>query len=471
MLAYSDITTIKSVLIVCPPNTVNNWLKEYKQWVGDIETEKQPKLFTFEFEEGISKIAKGLRTWKKGGGVTIIPYDLFYTLVNLGQGQRWLLDPGPDMVVCDEGHLLKNHKSMLTEAVSKIKTIRRVVLTGTPLQNSLIEYHTMVNFVKPNLLGSLKEFTNRFVSPIKNGQWKDSSERDVKIMKRRAHVLHCKLEGCVQRLDYSVLIPYLPPKHEYCIIIKLSEKQKELYREYLNTKVPIDPTERSKRILSHYSVLVKILAHPIVLTMKKAVMASDDEDEEGSLKDFIDDGDGSDDVDKSTTDENSDIELLDDGDGVSSAKRAVSKRKTRRTKVDSNEDSNSNSAATIIKEREQIDKQYLGNDWWCSLFQNKEEMFDVNLSGKIVVLQEILKTCENIGDNVLIFSQYLTTLNIVEEFLADWDNAATMQNGERRWRKGIEYFRIDGATQTDDLQKLCDTFNKKGASSSTSVSR
>jgi transcriptional regulator ATRX len=216
--------------------------------------------------------------------------------------------------------------------------------------------------------------------------------------------------------------------------------------------------------------------------MKKAVMASDDEDEDGSLKDFIDDGDGSDDVDKSTTDENSDIELLDDGDGVSRTKTAVAKRKTRRTKVDSNEDSNSNSAATIIKEKEQIDKQYLGNDWWCSLFQNKEEMFDVNLSGKIIVLQEILKTCENIGDKVLIFSQYLTTLNIVEEFLADWDNAAKKQSGENekmfppiaepcngRWRKGIEYFRIDGATKTDDRQKHCDIFNKKGAS--TSVSR
>lgn len=53
----------------------------------------------------------------------------------------------------------------------------------------------MVNFVKPNLLGSLKEFQNRFVNPIKNGQCKDSSERDVKIMKRRAHVLHSKLDG------------------------------------------------------------------------------------------------------------------------------------------------------------------------------------------------------------------------------------------------------------------------------------
>lgn len=56
----------------------------------------------------------------------------------------------------------------------------------------------MVQFVKPNLLGSRKEFLNRFVNPITNGQFVDSTDRDVKIMKRRAHVLHKMLEGLVQ---------------------------------------------------------------------------------------------------------------------------------------------------------------------------------------------------------------------------------------------------------------------------------
>jgi hypothetical protein len=56
----------------------------------------------------------------------------------------------------------------------------------------------MVNFVKPNLLGSRKEFCNRFVNPIMNGQCSDSSAADVKLMKRRAHILHDMLAGCVQ---------------------------------------------------------------------------------------------------------------------------------------------------------------------------------------------------------------------------------------------------------------------------------
>ena len=68
----------------------------------------------------------------------------------------------------------------------------------------------MVNFVKPNLLGTRREFLNRFVNPITNGQCSDSTPRDVKIMKNRAHVLHETLNGCVQVLttycDFDIFI-------------------------------------------------------------------------------------------------------------------------------------------------------------------------------------------------------------------------------------------------------------------------
>lgn len=56
----------------------------------------------------------------------------------------------------------------------------------------------MVDFIRPNLLGSIKDFTNRFINPITNGQYSDSTPLDVRLMKRRSHVLHRMLKGFVQ---------------------------------------------------------------------------------------------------------------------------------------------------------------------------------------------------------------------------------------------------------------------------------
>lgn len=56
----------------------------------------------------------------------------------------------------------------------------------------------MVNFIKENLLGSIKEFRNRFINPIQNGQCADSTLVDVRVMKKRAHILYEMLAGCVQ---------------------------------------------------------------------------------------------------------------------------------------------------------------------------------------------------------------------------------------------------------------------------------
>lgn len=87
----------------------------------------------------------------------------------------------------------------------------------------------MVQFVKPNLLGKYNEYLNRFVNPITNGQYVDSTPKDIQMMKRRSHILHKLLDGCVQRRDYAVLAPYLPVKHEYVVYIQLTKLQIQLY--------------------------------------------------------------------------------------------------------------------------------------------------------------------------------------------------------------------------------------------------
>lgn len=196
-----------------------------------------------------------MKQWHRSGlpgnkraGVLMIGYEAFRTLVyrkdrlNVRASENasirktiydCLLCPGPDLVVCDEGHIIKNSKSKTNGAVSQIVTPRRIVLTGTPIQNNLKEYYCMVNFIKPCFLGTKNEFYNLYANPIKEGQHNDSLPAAIKFMKQRSYILNKTLSAFVQRKEQSVLKNDLPRKFEYVIGVPLTPVQVILYSYYL----------------------------------------------------------------------------------------------------------------------------------------------------------------------------------------------------------------------------------------------
>ncbi|CAH8507238.1 unnamed protein product [Schistosoma turkestanicum] len=177
-----------------------------------------------------------------------------------------LLDPGPQLVICDEGHRIKNSEASISKALKAIKTHRRVVLTGYPLQNNLMEYWCMVDFVRPNYLGTKQEFTNMFQRPIENGQCIDSTLEDRKIMQGRAHVLHDLLSGFVQRRSHAVLKASLPPKIEIVLLIKLSHLQRTLYAAFMRSLGSSGPYGWAQvNTLKTYAMCCKIWNHPDIL--------------------------------------------------------------------------------------------------------------------------------------------------------------------------------------------------------------
>lgn len=80
------------------------------------------------------------------------------------------------LLVCDEGHRLKNGESQTFSTLTKLKVQRRVILSGTPIQNDLSEYFSLLNFANPNFLGSKAEFRKNFENSIIRGRDADASD-------------------------------------------------------------------------------------------------------------------------------------------------------------------------------------------------------------------------------------------------------------------------------------------------------
>ncbi|XP_030744954.1 transcriptional regulator ATRX homolog isoform X1 [Sitophilus oryzae] len=472
LLTQSEKTGVEKVLIVSPVNTVLNWKSEFAKWLPKEEFEVY-ELVSCKTSSVNQERAYKVREWHENGGVLIIGYNMFRTLSNPDNKtvtkklrtwfQEGLVDPGPDMVVCDEGHLLKNEKTSLSIAMNKIKTSRRIVLTGTPLQNNLKEYWCMVQFIKPNLLGTYKEYLNRFVNPITNGQYTDSTDHDIVIMRKRSHVLHKLLDGVVQRQDYDVLAPYLPPKYEFVLFLKLTDVQVKLYEHYMqNLARKNQGLARTSFLFNDFQALQRICTHPRVLMEKSAedkekkMMESDSE---GSLRDFIDD---SEDEAKSTS-ESETSSSNSDSDGSQRAKKKkkgsskstlVKKRVTRAQAAQNRENGDSESDVESVGPKE----------WWQEYIDG-DELDNLDHSSKMFLLFQILKECEEIGDKILVFSQSLYTLNCIEYFLQRIDEAT--QNGETdkigghsgSWAIGLDYFRLDGSSSCDNRATWCDAFN------------
>ncbi|KAJ8920304.1 hypothetical protein NQ315_011965 [Exocentrus adspersus] len=305
IVTFSDVflrhTPARTILCIMPINTLQNWLAEYNMWLPTEENapnsplnahgEVRPRTFNLHVLNDSHKTlvarAKVIHEWRSKGGVLLIGYEQFRLLslrkfpksrkkgnpleglaeddknkMLFDEVHAALVKPGPDLVICDEGHRIKNSHASISQALKQMETKRRVVLTGYPLQNNLMEYWCMVDFVRPNYLGSKTEFCNMFERPIMNGQCIDSTEADIKLMRYRAHVLHSLLLGFVQRRSHAVLQTALPQKEEYVLLVRMKPFQRTLYETFMNEVVRIQAVPNP---LKAFAVCCKIWNHPDVL--------------------------------------------------------------------------------------------------------------------------------------------------------------------------------------------------------------
>uniref|UniRef100_UPI00398F7FDB transcriptional regulator ATRX n=1 Tax=Pristiophorus japonicus TaxID=55135 RepID=UPI00398F7FDB len=484
-----------TALIVCPLNTVLNWINEFSKWQAGLDDDESLEVNELATVKRPQERSYMLERWMEDGGVMILGYEMYR---NLAQGrnvksrkmkeifQRTLVNPGPDFVVCDEGHILKNEASAISKAMNSVRSKRRIILTGTPLQNNLVEYHCMVNFIKENLLGSIKEFRNRFMNPIQNGQCADSTLVDVRVMKKRAHILYEMLAGCVQRKDYTALTKFLPPKYEYVLAVRMMPIQCKLYQYYLDHFTGVGASNeggRGKtgtRLFQDFQMLSRIWTHPWCLQLDYISKENKGYFDEDSMDEFIASDSDETSMSLSSEDEKSKKKKKRGKKNESSSKESGSDNDVEVIKVwnsrsrgggeASTEDKSSAEPSVAKTEDVPAAKPSAGSnpgspapDWYKEFITDADAEI-LQHSGKMSLLFEILYMSEAIGQKVLVFSQSLISLDLIEDFLEmanreKSDSKSDIYKGTGKWYRNIDYYRMDGSTSAQTRKKWAEEFN------------
>ncbi|KFY86074.1 hypothetical protein V500_07896 [Pseudogymnoascus sp. VKM F-4518 (FW-2643)] len=403
-------------LILSPPGLMDNWMDELLTWVP--EKDVGPKIGRFrkvdsnlKFEERLAEID----LWYKNGGILLLGFEMFRSILSMGPKENKTsrmdkatfetveeqLLKGPNIIIADEAHKLRNIKSALTIAATRFKSNSRIALTGSPLSNNVEEYHSMIEWIAPNYLGPIVEFRAKFVEPIQEGLYENSTNVERRRALKMLEVLKEDISPKVHRADSSVLKNDLKPKIEFIITVPLTDLQHKAYTIYVESMLesPLDKNQltesgklRQTTLWSWVGILALLCNHPICFRNKLAERKS----------------------------------------------KADIDNKSRRARIASNGDADedivvpSDISQTLISEVANLFDGYgPGSE-------------DANNSYKTKILVQILDASREVKDKVLIFSTTIATLDYLENLFK-----LTNRN----------YGRLDGSTPMAKRQGLTKEFN------------
>lgn len=264
---YKDDPVVKKVLIVCPVTLVQNWRKEFRKWLG------RDKLGVMSFGDDGSRLSMfDGRNFK----VMVVGYERLTKIAeDLARGA------GIDLVICDEGHRLKTLQNKSAKAIATLNTTRRIILSGTPIQNDMSEFFAMVNFVNDGVLGSPKAFVKDFEKPIVKSRQPNATEEDMERGQEASDELAQITSHFILRRTADTLSKYLPTKTEYVLFCRPTREQANVYREVLQTPMFKSAVGNSEGALQMITILKKLCNSPMLLKPK---LGADEDTTSSSLQ-------------------------------------------------------------------------------------------------------------------------------------------------------------------------------------------
>nr|GAT53261.1 SNF2 family domain-containing protein [Mycena chlorophos] len=273
--------SIDKCIIVCPASLVKNWENELSKWLG----KDSINALAVDGKGGKNDLQTRVTMWVAASGRNITQPVMIVSYETLRNLTPFLGNCTVGLLLADEGHRLKNPDSQTFTALNTINVKRRVILTGTPIQNDLTEYFSLLNFANPGSLGTKNEFRKNFENAIIRGRDADASDAIKAKSEEKLKELGGLVTKFIIRRTNDLLSKYLPVKYEQVVFCKLSPLQLSLYRLFIESPV-IKALLRGKESqpLKAIDMLKKLCNHPELLDLPKDLKGCDDLLPEGFLR-------------------------------------------------------------------------------------------------------------------------------------------------------------------------------------------
>ncbi|XP_032079941.1 SWI/SNF-related matrix-associated actin-dependent regulator of chromatin subfamily A containing DEAD/H box 1 isoform X1 [Thamnophis elegans] len=252
-LAYLyELDDVGPHLIVVPASTLDNWIREVNLWCPELQI-----LFYYGSQEDRRHLRMDIHNKVTDFNVIVTTYNC---AISSPEDRNLFRKMKLNYAIFDEGHMLKNMGSVRYQHLMTINAKSRLLLTGTPVQNNLLELMSLLNFVMPHMFSSSTSEIRRIFS----SKTKASEEHSIYEKERITHAKQIIKPFILRRVKEEVL-QQLPPKKDIVEWCEMSEKQEKLYQDLFSClKKSIDGQEKNSEMRNVMMQLRKMANHPLL---------------------------------------------------------------------------------------------------------------------------------------------------------------------------------------------------------------
>ncbi|KAH6764023.1 switch 2 [Perilla frutescens var. frutescens] len=391
------------VLIISPSSVILNWESEFSNW----------STFKVAIYHGANRDLVIDKLKADGVEIIITSFDTFRIQGSILSDIQW------EILIIDEAHRLKNEKAKLYTAVMEIRTLKRYGLTGTVMQNKIMELFNLFDLVVPGGLGTREHFREFYDEPLKHGQRSSAPQRFVQIAdERKQHLVSVLRKYMLRRTKDETIGHLMMGKEDNVVFCAMSELQKRVYQRTL--QLPDIQCLINKDLPCSCGSPLKQFE-----CCKRTVP-------NGVIWPYL---------------------HKDNPDGCDSCPFCLVLPCLVKLQQISNH-------LELIKPspKDDQDKQTKDAEFSSAVFSNDIDLVggstmqsgsfmglsDVRHCGKMRALEKLMNSWISMGDKILLFSYSVRMLDILEKLII---------------RKGYSFSRLDGSTPTSLRQSLVDDFN------------